>query len=369
MKPQIKLRQLLTILTLCSATFAAVMLVPAGSLAGQGGPRAEERSARAEERSARAEERAQEKEAARKARTEEREARHDARRSSTTAPGETSGQPGPDTPTTSGRPCKPTIQADSTHVLAGETVTLSGTIGCPTQTEALAQAPAGAAPIAQTVTIYQRHQGLGAAGHGASGLETAGTATIAADGSFTLTSPALATNTVFQVRDGRHTARVLVKVAPQVTLVMSVPNASTSAVSKAPKHPRVAFTGTVDPINPGAFVVLQVSYADGSWRKVAVSRVSSAGTYSFAHTFKASGPASIRTVVHGRRLNVAGISEVLTYAPPQPEGSPQSPPTQQPTTPQPEGPPPTTPQPEGPPPTTPQPEGSQPNPPQPEGMR
>jgi hypothetical protein len=337
MKQKIDFRSPITALMLCAATFAAVMLVPAGSLASQGdGLRTEERAATAEERAQERATRAQEREARQTARREEREARQNARKSRRESSGEedagtpSAGETGAGTPPAgpSARPsnktdrgCSPTIQASSTHITAGETVTLSGTLGCPTGTSTTEQAPNNSAdqPVTipgQPITIYQHQIGAGAQSFAAIGAPTP-----EVDGSFTLTSPALNTNTVFKVREGRHAARVIVEVAPLVTLAISTPDASTSSDSTIPKHPRVTFTGTVNPVNTGALVALQVASAGAGeqWRPVAFGRVAADGSYSIAHTFRIPGQVSIRAVVQRKRSNVVGVSEVLSYTASQPQ--------------------------------------------------
>ena len=337
-------RPSLRLALLCAVTLVLGLLLPVYSMASQDGSRAEERAtnaeeqrtAHAEERAARAEERAtreQEREARRTARSEEQAARRNARKAGRDGSseageaggkageangksGEAEGKSGADpSPSGSGsgappagkleRGCLLSIQASSNRIIAGETVTVSGALTCPT----------GASAADQQVTVYQRQGGAGASGARTDSI--AGTATTQADGSYELTPIALNTNTVFQVRLGKRRARTVIKVAPLVTLTAPSPaDAQISTAGAHPhKHTRVTFTGTVSPADAGALVALQVSYptSDANWRSVAFGRVAADGGYSIAHAFRAPGQASLRVVAHTGRLNVPGVSEPISY--------------------------------------------------------
>ena len=329
MKLPIHLRHsLLRPALLCAGTLAVGLLLPVYSTATANGSRAEERAAHVEERAKQAEERATrraEEEAARaqerEARSEERAARRNARGSEhgpSGESGETGGGSGVSTsaaePNTqpsekAERGCLVSIQASSQHVIAGETATVSGTLTCPTSANAADQ------PIA----VYQRQSG-----DGALSFSIAGTVTTEADGSYVLTSAALDTNTVFQVREGRHGAHTVVKVAPRITLALSFPTPQASAASgqsPSTKRAKATFTGTVTPLAAGARVALQVAYPASSehWRTVAFGRVASDGSYAIEHGFRIPGAASVRTLVHTGKANAVGISEPISYEAPQPQ--------------------------------------------------
>ena len=287
MNLQLKPRRSLVRFALPSAAGLSLilcLLLPAYSAA-QSPTRSEEHAARAEERAASAEQRASAREAEKAARAAEREAaklEHD---------------------------CRVGIEASSAHVATGATVTLSGTLTCP-----LSASAAG-----QQVDIYERQDG--------GALSPVAETTTEADGSYTLTPPALATNTVFQARVGRHRARVAVKVAPTVTLAIVPAGAQASAAgatSQTRIRTRTTFTGAVSPAVDGALVALQVAdaTADGRWQSVAYSHVNAAGEYAIVHAFKAPGQASVRTIVHLGRHYAPAISEALVYEVPQPQ-SPQ----------------------------------------------
>jgi hypothetical protein len=308
----------------CATALAVGLLCPLYSSAATGGPVTTELSPREEQRAAREEQRAT-REAERQARVKEHEAQRTAREAEqqarrekrseeradrhATAP-QIEGQPSGD----AGHGCPLTLQASSTRITAGETVTLSGTLTCPTSTTATA--------AAQQVSLYERQPGAKAA-QSAAPVQTV---TAATDGSYEITSAALYATTILQVRVGRHHARVIVKVAPHITLTLSSPPATAqSSAADNTLHPQIrtktTFSGTVSPVIEGARVALQVSYsaADEQWRTVAYGRVGAGGEYSIAHSFRMPGAASVRAVVHPRGRYVSGISEAVPYQASQPQ--------------------------------------------------
>jgi hypothetical protein len=286
--------------------------------------RSEERAARAEERAARAEERAARATERRAARARERAARKQERAARR---GPTSGQPtesSPDageagvnsplpesstgpTSNASGK-CQVNIDASSHRITAGETVSISGKLTC----------PSGANAAAQQVAVDERESGAGP-----SGFTAAGTVTTQADGSFKLTPPAFDTNKIFRIREGSHGAHTVVRVAPLITISGPAPGTQASAVGGRlhAKRARARFTGTVSPIDTGALVALQVAHvtANEQWRTVALGRVASDGTYSVAHIFRTPGPMNVRTIVHTSKRNVPAVSEPLPYTAVQPQ--------------------------------------------------
>ena len=227
--------------------------------------------------------------------------------------------------TTSG--CRPTLKASADHVLAGETVTLTGTLGC-----GGVQAATG-----QQVTISETERGIGSA---ASAAPSALSATPAADGSFEVLTPALQHTTVFHVKLGKRGARAVVKVAPSVTL--NAPASATLSSTVAPVAPsstpagattstpgtageppapaahgdtrtRVTFTGAVTPAEPGSRVALQVAYGTEGWHTVSLARVAADGSYALAHRFRKAGDANVRVIAHMHGHNVNGVSPTLAY--------------------------------------------------------
>jgi hypothetical protein len=204
-----------------------------------------------------------------------------------------------------GGKCHLSVAASSPLVAAGETVTLSGELLCPSDRTAAGEA----------LTVYVRERG------GASGPQEAGTATTEADGSYQFTSTALETNSVFYVRaQGSFSAHTLVRVAPKVTLTAAPADAQTSTVGGHPgRRTWLTFTGTVSPDVAGAHVTLQREYTalGERWRTIAVAVVGPEGEYSFTHSFRAAGEMSVRAVVHSRRTDVQAASEPLSYDLPQ----------------------------------------------------
>src|SRR5277367_219677 len=220
MKPQLNRRwSLARLAPLCAGTLAMGLLLPVCSAASQDGSGAEERAARAEERIAhRAEEsarRASEREARRAARAEDEPSAAGGENEANQPLGEPAGQQSGKTE----HGCRISIQASSTRITAGETVTVSGILDC----------PSGESAADRQLDVDQGQHGAGAPSSSA-----AATVTTEADGSYALTPPALYANTVFHVRLGRHVASTAVKVAPRVTLtVSSSPEAQLSASPEA----------------------------------------------------------------------------------------------------------------------------------------
>jgi hypothetical protein len=200
--------------------------------------------------------------------------------------------------------CSIDLKATPSIVADGAPLSFVGTLSCP---EA-----AGASE--QTVTLYQKLVGT-------PGFSVAATTSTDANGAFqfALTGPAL--NSVFYVFcDGGKSARVSVKVAPQVTI--STPAAGTQLLLGSRRATRasktdgstVTFTGTVSPVDPGATVSLQREYRKGAWHRIGGGGVvDDEGKYSILHTFFRPGEANIRVVVHSAGLDMTTASAPYTY--------------------------------------------------------
>lgn len=202
--------------------------------------------------------------------------------------------------------CRITAFAAPRVIQAGESAVVFGQLRC----------PAGASVAGQAVTILQRSVG-------APGLSTAGTPTTDATGHYSVTTPALLTNTFFYANSGSaHSARKAVKVAPKVTLT-GPPDGSQLFTGAGPfRRPHnlrsntVTFTGTVNPANAGALLALQRENTVGveEWHRIGpLSQVGPGGTYSITHTFGEPGDANIRVVVRASKTNAAAASEPLSY--------------------------------------------------------
>ncbi len=206
-----------------------------------------------------------------------------------------------------GGKCHLSVEASSPLLAAGETVSLSGELLCPSNRSATGEA----------LTIYVRERGT------AAGLQEVGTATTQTDGSYQFTSAPLETDSVFYVRaPGSFSAHTLVRVAPKVTLTAAPADAQTATVGGHPgRRTWLTFTGTVRPDIAGAHVALQREYTalGERWRTIAVGLVGPDGEYSFTHSFRAAGEMSVRAVVHSRRTDVEAASEPLVYDLPQPQ--------------------------------------------------
>jgi hypothetical protein len=77
----------------------------------------------------------------------------------------------------------------------------------------------------------------------------------------------------------------------------------------------VTFSGTVDPADVGARVVLQRQSAltGDEWREIGLGRVQAGGAFTIVHAFKVPGDANIRVLVRSQGRNVPSPSNVLTY--------------------------------------------------------
>jgi hypothetical protein len=327
---------------LSAAAFAPALLTPVAAQAHGAGQqdrsalraeREQQRAVRAEERATRAQERRTSRAAERAARKATREQERAARRSARhggaqqnaaadgTAPGgETEGGTTPTEPTAPAQPstpisagelkhCSATIESSSSSITAGDSVTIFGKLTC----------PSGVNVGERQVTVSEGQQGTAAGA-----LTVLGSTMTEADGSYKIGSLAFDTNTTFHVRVGNRGARVVVKVAPLVTLNGPSPAATLSAVGghTLGVHPaKVTFSGTVKPGDSGGRVALQVAYAESGeqWRTVAFASVESDGSYSVAHRFRTAGQASVRVLAHMRGRNVVAASEPLTYEVVQPQ--------------------------------------------------
>ncbi len=102
-----------------------------------------------------------------------------------------------------------------------------------------------------------------------------------------------------------------IRVAAQVAL--SGPAEGTQLLTGRPNA--VTFTGTVNPADVGARVILQrQDAATGSeWRRIDRGFVQPGGTFSIPHTFIVPGDANIRVLVRSEGRNIPSASNVLEY--------------------------------------------------------
>jgi hypothetical protein len=264
-----------------------------------------ERDARRTERS----ERRREREELRAARAAERTG-HETTQTEVT-PGEGADvRPAPVLPSASasGRAtCAISAESSADSVTAGETVTISGKLTCPTLEEA----------SGQNVTVYQHEFGA------ASAVPTVvGTVTTADDGSYQFRSAGLKARSRFRLRAAstRFSPRVTIEVDAAISL--QGPAASGAALTMWNGHlARAAniadFSGTVQPQAAHTAVALKVRYGSGAWHRVAGTYTDAQGSFSFLHRFRYAGAVSVMVASRprgDRRTSSAELSYTIVQA-------------------------------------------------------
>jgi hypothetical protein len=199
-------------------------------------------------------------------------------------------------PSPNGR-CRIRMYVVPWRISEGEPVTVFGRLLC--------RAPASAG--GQVVRLFHHLRGV-------PGFTYVQSTTTDANGfyQFQNADAPVETSRLFHVRSHwAESANRGVRVAPQVTL--SGPPEGTQILTGSPNQ--VTFTGTVNPVDVGARVILQRQNAltGGEWRRIDVGRVQEGGKFSIAHTFVVPGDASLRVVVRSEGRNVPGESNVLSY--------------------------------------------------------
>lgn len=198
--------------------------------------------------------------------------------------------------------CTLSATASAAQVTAGEAVTISGKLTCPT-----VEAASG-----QEVTVYQHEAGA------ASPTPTAvGTATTGADGSYEFHSAVLGTRSVFVVKTASapHQARVVVLVSADISLQGPAASGAMLAIAggRASGVPdRLHFSGVIKPAWAARQLELRVHEADGRWRTVAFTRTDAEGNYTFSHRFRYAGEVGVMVVAHMVKEQ-ATKSAPLTY--------------------------------------------------------
>jgi hypothetical protein len=195
--------------------------------------------------------------------------------------------------------CRVSINVAPRRITAGDPVVVFGRLLC----------SGNASAANQPVKLFHNLRGVGG------GFTYIQSATTDANGfyEFARADGVVVSNRAWLVRShGAQSARKAVKVAAQVTL--SGP-AEGSQLYTGPAN-KVTFTGTVNPADVGASVILQrQNAATGSddWRRIDAGTVSAGGSYSIVHRFIVPGDANIRVLVRSRRRNVPSPSNVLEY--------------------------------------------------------
>jgi hypothetical protein len=193
--------------------------------------------------------------------------------------------------------CRLTMVAEPHFLTSGESAQLFGRLLC----------THGAVTSGQTVTIYERVAGT-------PGVQVLGQATTGAGGFYSILAPSLTADTSFYATSatGRSGTRA-VHVAPQVTLKGPAENVQLLTGRRG----AVSFSGTVDPTNEGAVILLQRESATSSedWHAIQRGVVGAGGAYSLTHRFTIPGEANLRVLVRPhQRFMVRGISNTLSYS-------------------------------------------------------
>jgi hypothetical protein len=148
---------------------------------------------------------------------------------------------------------------------------------------------------------------------GTPGFTLVQSASTDAHGFYEVTQPGVTGNSSFYVRShGAQSGRRRVRVEAQVAL--SGPPEGTQLFTGTPN--KVKFTGTVNPANVGAHVILQRQNAltGNEWHRIDSGVVDPEGGFTIVHTFVVPGDANIRVLVRSQGRNVPSLSSALTYA-------------------------------------------------------
>jgi hypothetical protein len=195
--------------------------------------------------------------------------------------------------------CHVTLNVAPRFVTSGETALAYGHGACP--------APGGES--GQTITVFQHSAGT-------PGFSVAGTATTDAHGLYQVTTPALSRNSVFYATlSGAQSPHRSVKVAAQVTLVGPTEGKELFAAIKTGVRNAVTFTGSVDPNDAGATVVLQRQndVRGRGWHSIGTTIVNGVGGFAITHVFRFPGASEIRVLVRGNPRNADSASNSLSY--------------------------------------------------------
>lgn len=200
-------------------------------------------------------------------------------------------------PSRSGR-CGISINVAPRQIVAGEAVVIFGRLRCANQANA----------AGREVRLF--HYLIGQGG----GFGYVQSATTDAAGFYAISHAdgVVETNRSWYVRSlSARSATKRIRVAATVTL--SGPGEG-QLLTGYPN--RVTFTGTVNPADAGARVILQRQNAStgGDWRRIDSGFVTAGGAFEIVHTFVVPGDANVRVLVRSQRRNVPSSSNVLAYA-------------------------------------------------------
>jgi hypothetical protein len=199
-------------------------------------------------------------------------------------------------PSPGGR-CRVSMQVVPRRITAGEPVVIFGQLRCRGRASA----------AGQVVRLFHHIHGVG-------GFTFVQSTTTDAQGfyQFQGADGVVETDRIWHVRaHGAESVNRGIKVAAQVTL--SGPPEGTQILTGAAN--KVTFTGTVNPADVGARVILQRQNAltGNEWHRIQGGTVETGGTFTIVHTFKVPGDADIRVLVLSQGRNLPSPSNVLSY--------------------------------------------------------
>jgi hypothetical protein len=178
-------------------------------------------------------------------------------------------------------------------ITAGEPTEVSGALTCRTS-------PAAGQPV----ELYAHTAGT-------AGFTPVQSTTTETDGAYKFTTAPESANTIFFSRAaGARSDTKRLRVAAAVTLASLAEGSQIQTGA-----PGVTFTGTVNPADAGAAVVLERQNAatGNEWHRIGFGRVQAGGTFTIEHRFRVAGDASIRVLVRSDGLNVPSESNILEY--------------------------------------------------------
>lgn len=192
--------------------------------------------------------------------------------------------------------CRIDMQVAPRHITAGEPIVVFGRLRC-----------AGGGEAGQTVQLFHRV----AYEQGFSYVQSVTTST-GGYYEFARADGVVETNReFFVVSDGTRSRTQSVHVGAQVSL--SGPAEGSQLLTG--KANQVTFSGTVEPADTGALVVLQRQDAENgqSWHRIGATTVAEDGAFTLPHVFIVPGDANIRVLVRSEGRNVPSASNVIAY--------------------------------------------------------
>jgi hypothetical protein len=193
--------------------------------------------------------------------------------------------------------CRIDINVAPREITAGDPVTIFGRLACRGHSEA-----------GQVVKLFHHVDG-------SFGFTYVQSTTTAAHGfyAFNRADGLVVSNRSWYVRSaGAQSAAKRIKVAADVTL--SGPAEGSQLLTGRANH--VTFTGTVNPADVGARIILQRQNATtgSEWRRIDRGVVQPGGSFSIVHTFLVPGDANIRVLVRSQGRDIPSPStNVLEY--------------------------------------------------------